>query len=108
MTNTEVLDIIKEYEDRKGAYIWDRNFSRLAACRRLLRYLRLKYNVVETHVLNVSGYFNKTFFDSQTEWKYLDTKYGNGLIYFRGTLTELEQYTNWLVENEGKTGIKLL
>jgi hypothetical protein len=108
MTDEEILEIIKEYEDRKGAFIWDRNFTKLAACRRLLRYLRLKYNVVETHIISVTGYYNRAFFDNQTDRKFLDTKYGAGLIYFRGTLLQLEQYENWLVENEGKTGIKMI
>lgn len=108
MKEVDVLEKIKELEDLEGAFIWDRNFTRLRACRRLKRYLRLKYNTVETHLINVKGYYSRIFFDNQTEWKFADVKYGAGIIYFRGTLLELEKYESWLVKNEGKTGIKMI
>ena len=60
------------------------------------------------HEINVKGYFNKAFRESQTGRKTTDVSYGYGKIIFYGTEEELDKYRNYLVDNEGKFGFKLI
>jgi len=64
--------------------------------------------MIQIHKINVKGYINQPFIDKQLDKRFQDVKYGYGVIQFTGTEEEKEQYLNWLVENEGKLGIKLI
>ncbi len=62
----------------------------------------------KVHEINVKGYCNRKFFDTQTERSYHDVVWGNGKIFFTGTESELDVYLDWLVTNEGKLGFKII
>ena len=64
--------------------------------------------MVKTHRINIKGYCNKTFFDAQTQRGYADVSYGYGAIFFKGTDSELDEYLDFLVENEGKFNFKII
>lgn len=60
------------------------------------------------HEINIKGYINQGFIDSQTSRKFQDVTYGYGKILFIGTKKELDEYLDWLVQNEGKLGFKII
>ena len=64
--------------------------------------------VKKLHSINVKGYFTKMFYDTLQDKKYCDVTYGYNVLGFIGTDEELQEYRNYLVENEGKFGFKLI
>lgn len=60
------------------------------------------------YTINVKGFFDSAKLDSQTGKRFMDVKYGNGVIIFKGTPEEYDEYLNFLVSNEGKLNFKII
>ncbi len=65
-------------------------------------------NTKKEHRINVKGYFSKQFYDSQLQKGFNDIKYGYNQLIFIGTDKEVDEYRNFLVDNEGKFGFKII
>jgi hypothetical protein len=56
--------------------------------------------------IDIKGYYNAQSFDAQLQKSTMDLKYGNGFILFTGTQEEYDNLLDFLIDNEGKSGIK--
>ncbi len=61
-----------------------------------------------THTINVKGNFSNIFKDAQLGKNVQDVSYGYNKILFVGTDEELDKYLDYLIENEGKFGFKII